>query len=39
MKEIIKDSGKDGQVQGKLSETNVPEEAVKGADVLMTDTW
>lgn len=39
MKEIIQDSGKDAQVQGKLSETNVPEEAVKDADVLVTDTW
>lgn len=24
---------------GKLFETNVPEEAVKGADVIVTDTW
>lgn len=39
MKEIIQDSGKDAQVQGKLFETNVPEEAVKDADVLVTDTW
>jgi ornithine carbamoyltransferase len=24
---------------GKLTQTNVPEEAVKGADILVTDTW
>ncbi|KAH6724905.1 putative ornithine carbamoyl transferase [Leptodontidium sp. MPI-SDFR-AT-0119] len=24
---------------GKLSETNVPEEAIKNADILVTDTW
>lgn len=24
---------------GKLRQTNVPEEAVKGADILVTDTW
>lgn len=39
MKEIIKESGKDAQIQGKLMETNVPEEAVKDADILVTDTW
>ena len=39
MKTIIEDSGKDARVQGKLAETNVPEEAVKDADVLVTDTW
>lgn len=39
MKQIILESGKDAQIQGKLTETNVPEEAVKGADILVTDTW
>ncbi|CAF9914399.1 ornithine carbamoyltransferase [Imshaugia aleurites] len=39
MKEIIQESGKDARIQGKLTETNVPEEAVKDADVLVTDTW
>ena len=39
MKEIIQDSGEDARVQGILTETNVPEEAVENADVLVTDTW
>lgn len=39
MKEIILDSGKDARISGKLTETNIPEEAVKDADVLVTDTW
>ena len=39
MKEIIEDSGKDARIQGKLTETSVPEQAVKDADVLVTDTW
>ncbi|KAL9073268.1 MAG: hypothetical protein Q9161_003100 [Pseudevernia consocians] len=39
MKEIIRESGNDARIQGKLTETNIPEEAVKDADVLMTDTW
>lgn len=39
MKEIIQRSGGDARLQGKLSETNVPEEAVKDADLLVTDTW
>lgn len=39
MKETIQESGKDGRVQGALTETNVPEEAVKDADILVTDTW
>lgn len=25
--------------EGKLTETTVPEEAIKGADILVTDTW
>lgn len=39
MREIIQDSGKDANVQGKLSESNIPEEAAKDADILVTDTW
>lgn len=39
MKEIILKSGDDARIQGKLSETNVPEEAIHDADVLVTDTW
>lgn len=39
MKEIILESGKDARTQGKLTETNVAEEAVKAADILVTDTW
>lgn len=34
IKEIIESAG-----SGKLTETNVPEEAVKDADVIITDTW
>lgn len=39
MKEIVQESGKDARIQGKLTQTNVPEEAVKDADILVTDTW
>lgn len=39
MKEIIQNAGEGVQSPGKLSETNVPEEAIKGADILVTDTW
>ena len=39
MKEIILESAKDARLQGKLSETRIPEEAIKDADVLVTDTW
>lgn len=39
MKKIIRESGKDARIEGKLTETTVPEEAVKDADVLVTDTW
>jgi ornithine carbamoyltransferase len=39
MREIILSSA-EGVVQpGKLTETNVPEEAIKDADILVTDTW
>lgn len=40
MKELIRSAGGDASVQqGDLIETQVPEEAVKDADVLLTDTW
>ena len=39
MKEIIHSAGNDARRQGKLAETNVPEEAIKDADILVTDTW
>ncbi|KAL8718444.1 MAG: hypothetical protein Q9181_008199 [Wetmoreana brouardii] len=39
MREIIQQSGSDARKAGKLTETNVPEEAVKDADILVTDTW
>ena len=39
MRDIIQKSGTDARIQGKLIETNIPEEAVKDADILVTDTW
>ena len=40
MKEFIRSAGADASVQqGDLIETRVPEEAVKDADVILTDTW
>lgn len=41
MRQIIQQSGKGLGVNsaGTLSETNVPEEAVKDADIVVTDTW
>ena len=39
MKEIIQESGKDARIKGTLTETNIPEEAVNDADILVTDTW
>ena len=39
MKELIHESGSDARKQGSLVETQVPEEAVKNADVIVTDTW
>ena len=40
MREIIKSAAANApDGGGKLSETNVPEEAVKDADILVTDTW
>ncbi|OOF92972.1 hypothetical protein ASPCADRAFT_209627 [Aspergillus carbonarius ITEM 5010] len=39
MLKIIEAAGEGVQRPGKLVQTNVPEEAVQGADVLVTDTW
>ena len=39
MRDIIQSSGVDAPTQGKLTESNAPEEAVKNADILLTDTW
>ncbi|KAJ5105441.1 Ornithine carbamoyltransferase [Penicillium alfredii] len=39
MLEIIQRAGEGVSRPGKLTQTNVPEEAVKGADLLVTDTW
>jgi ornithine carbamoyltransferase len=39
MKEIIQSAAATTNTPGKLFETNVPEEAIKGADILVTDTW
>lgn len=39
IKEIIKDARTGVSNPGKLSETNIPEEAIKHADILVTDTW
>lgn len=39
MKAIIQQAGDGVSSPGKLFETNVPEEAVKDANVIVTDTW
>lgn len=39
MLEIIQRAGEGVATPGKLTQTNVPEEAVKDADILVTDTW
>lgn len=39
MLEIIQRAGEGVPTPGKLTQTNVPEEAVKDADILVTDTW
>lgn len=39
MRQLIISSTEGVSSPGKLSETMVPEEAIKGADVLVTDTW
>lgn len=38
-REIILAAGEGLEAPGTLTETNVPEEAVKDADILVTDTW
>jgi ornithine carbamoyltransferase len=39
MREIITLAASGVSSPGKLSETNAPEEAIKDADILVTDTW
>jgi ornithine carbamoyltransferase len=39
MLDIILSSGKGVSSPGKLTQTHVPEEAIKDADILVTDTW
>ncbi|CAG8891080.1 unnamed protein product [Penicillium egyptiacum] len=39
MIDIIQRAGEGVSKAGKLTQTNVPEEAVKNADILVTDTW
>jgi ornithine carbamoyltransferase len=39
MLEIIQNAGEGMAKPGKLTQTNVPEEAVKDVDILVTDTW
>ncbi|GME28083.1 Ornithine carbamoyltransferase [Neofusicoccum parvum] len=39
MRRVIADAAASAPKAGKLIETTVPEEAVKGADILVTDTW
>jgi ornithine carbamoyltransferase len=38
-KQVIEDAGTGVSSPGKFTETEVPEEAIKGADVVFTDTW
>jgi ornithine carbamoyltransferase len=39
MRQIILSAAEGVAKPGKLSETHVPEEAIKDADILVTDTW
>jgi ornithine carbamoyltransferase len=39
MRDIINHAAQTAPRPGKLIETNVPEEAAKNADILVTDTW
>lgn len=39
MKQLINASAQGVASPGKLSETTIPEEAIKDADILVTDTW
>ena len=39
MREVILSSSEGVSKSGKLTETNIPEEAIENADILVTDTW
>lgn len=39
MREVIKEAANSTTSPGTLTETSVPEEAVKAADIIVTDTW
>jgi ornithine carbamoyltransferase len=39
MRQVITNAGQGVASAGKLSETTSPEEAIKDADILVTDTW
>jgi ornithine carbamoyltransferase len=39
MRKVIQSAASTSTRAGSLTETNVPEEAVKNADILVTDTW
>ncbi|KAK1245323.1 hypothetical protein MKX08_004952 [Trichoderma sp. CBMAI-0020] len=39
MRQLINSAANGVKSPGKLSETTVPEEAIKNADILVTDTW
>ncbi|KAF2153020.1 ornithine carbamoyltransferase [Myriangium duriaei CBS 260.36] len=39
MREVILAAGEGAERKGKLTESTVPEEAIKGADIIVTDTW
>lgn len=39
MRQLINSAASGVESPGKLSETTVPEEAIKNADILVTDTW
>ena len=39
MRDFIKTSGSDARIQGDFQTSNVPEEAIRDADLLVTDTW
>ena len=39
MDDLIKQAAQDSKSGSQFSKTNVPEEAIKNADILVTDTW
>ena len=39
MRDLIQGSMTDARVPGVLTESHVPEEAIRDADILLTDTW